>query len=394
MILRQSTANRSARLHSARGSLPPLVFRTVRATFAAHGSSVDRTLVMSTSPRGEFVTSTVYLVMTVTMNCRKVEVPVIGAISIQVMDFDQVIRREAESARLAAPLLLLHQRRQSPRYAWVLPPPCRPIPPVPVIRAGLPLHFDVSHNRHARVLVEGRSLSLPKLPALAWRGIPVAADDPPPTFARVPEKRPSSELLIESVVEPMEGLRADDRPIVVGPASDDRVQHPTQVRLLGRLVLADQRRQPRPVAFHPLWTWLDEGFEATSPRRVVLARVILANLEAKKVAACFAFSFVKGMGDAGLLFTQLQSDAPQPFLRQLATLLNHGSVSVEYDQVVGVPDDLGWPMALTARLFWVPSRPGWKPGPDVRFKSVQGDVGQQWRDDSSYKVANFFFLPL
>src|SRR4029453_6449753 len=246
--------------------------------------------------------------MTVTMNCRKVDGPVIGAISIQVMDFDQVIRREEESARLAAPLLLLHQRRQSPRYAWVFPPPCRPTPPVPVIRAGLPLHFDVSNHRHARVLVQGRSLSLPELPALAWRGIPVAAGGPPPTLGRVPEKPPSSALLLESVVEPMEGLRADDRPIVIGPPSDDGVPHPNQVRLLGRLILADPRRPPRPVAFHPFWTWLEEGFEATSPRRVVLARVILANLEAKQVEACFAFSFFKCMGDAGLLFTQLQSN--------------------------------------------------------------------------------------
>jgi hypothetical protein len=57
-------------------------------TFAAHGSSVERSLVMSTYPLGEFVTSTVYLVMTVTMNCRQVDVPVVGPISIAVMVFD------------------------------------------------------------------------------------------------------------------------------------------------------------------------------------------------------------------------------------------------------------------------------------------------------------------
>lgn len=329
--------------------------------------------------------STVYLVVTVTMNRRKVDVPVVGPIAIQVMDFDQVIRLEEESARLAAPCLLLHQRRQSPRYARVLTPPCRPIAPVPVIRAGLPLHFDVSSNRHARVLVEGRPISLPELPALAWRGVPVSTDCPTPTFARVPEKRPSSELLIESVVEPMEGLRADHRPIVIGPASDDGVQHPNQVRLSGRPVLADQLRQPRPVAFHRLWTWLDECFEAASPRRVVLARVILANLEAQKVEACFALDCFECMGDTGLLLAQLQSDALQPFLRQVATVLDHGSVSMEYDQIVGVPDDLGLPMELTAGLFRVPSRPGWKSGTDVLFESVQGNVGQQRRPHATLR---------
>jgi hypothetical protein len=323
------------------------------------------------------VTSTVYLGVTVTMTRRKVDVPVIGPMASQVMDVDQGIRLEEEPARLAAPFLLLHQRRKSPRYAWVLTPPGRPIPPVPVIRAGLPVHFDVSNNRHARVLVECRPVSLPELPACAWRRVPVSTDCPTPTFARVPDKRPSSELLIEAVVEPIEGLRTDHRTLVIGPASADRVQHPKQVRLLGRPVLADQLRQPRPVAFPRLCTWLEACFEATSPRRVVLARVMLANLEAENVDACFALYCCECMGDPGLLLAQLPSDALQPFLRQVATWLDHASVSVAYDQIVGVPDDLGLPMELTAGLFRVPSRPGWKSGTDVLFESVQGDVGPQ-----------------
>ncbi len=234
--LRQRTPNRKARLNSARGSLPPLVSRTVRATFAAHGSSVERSLVMSTYPLGEFVKSTVYLVMTVTMNRRKVDVPVVGSVSIEVMVFDQVLRLEKESTCLAAPSLFLQQRRKSPRHAWVLPPSCRPVAPVPIIRAGLASHFDMSNNRHARVLVECRPVLLPEIPAFARRGVPVSLDCPPPTFAWMPEKRPSSEFLIESVVEQMEGLRTDHRPIIIGPAGDHRVEYPNQVRLLGRLV--------------------------------------------------------------------------------------------------------------------------------------------------------------
>jgi hypothetical protein len=60
------------------------------------------------------VTSTVYLGVTVTMTRRKVDVPVIGPMASQVMDVDQGIRLEEEPARLAAPFLLLHQRRKSP----------------------------------------------------------------------------------------------------------------------------------------------------------------------------------------------------------------------------------------------------------------------------------------
>src|SRR5262245_32107726 len=138
--------------------------------------------------------------MTVTMNRRQVAIPVVRPIAIAVMEFDQVFWREEESARLAVPCLLLQQRREAPRHARVFAPSCRPIAPVAVVRARLPLHFDVSHNGDTRVLVECWSLGIPEVPAFAGGGVPIALDDPPPTFAWVPEKRPSSELLIQSVV--------------------------------------------------------------------------------------------------------------------------------------------------------------------------------------------------
>jgi len=60
---------------------------------------------MSTYPLGEFVVSTVYLVVTVTVNRRQVAIPVVAVIAIEVMDFDQRLRREDESTRFAASLL-------------------------------------------------------------------------------------------------------------------------------------------------------------------------------------------------------------------------------------------------------------------------------------------------
>src|SRR5262252_8304963 len=131
----------------------------------------------------------------------------------------------------------------------------------------------------------------------------------------------------------MERPRTDHCTIVIGPASDDRVKDADQVRLFGRLMLTDQRRQRRPVAFHRLLTWSDERFEATSSRRIVLARSMLAHLEAKKVEACFALDFFKRVCDARLLFAQLQADALQPCLRQVATLFDDSSVPMEDDQI-------------------------------------------------------------
>ena len=131
----------------------------------------------------------------------------------------------------------------------------------------------------------------------------------------------------------MKGPCTDHCTIVISPASDERVEYADQVRLLGRLMLTDQRRQRRPVAFHRLVAWPDERFEATSLRRIVLARSVLTHLETKKVEACFTRDFFKRVGDARLLLTQLQADALQPCLRQVATLFDDGSVPVEDHQI-------------------------------------------------------------
>src|SRR5262249_34744235 len=162
------------------------------------------------------------------------------------------------------------------------------------------------------VLVECWSVTVPERPAFAGRGVPISLDGPSSTFAGVPEKHPSSELLIQAVVEQMKGLRTDHRTIGIGPASNDRVEEARQVRLLGRFVLLDPRRQRGPVAFHRLFAWPDERFEATSPCCIVLTRSILAHLEAQKIEACFALDFFKCVGDACLLLAQLQSDVLQP----------------------------------------------------------------------------------
>src|SRR5262245_25393711 len=295
--------------------------------------------------------------MTVTVDCRKIEVSVLGPIAIQMMDLDQILRLEEEPARLAVPCLSLQQCCQAPWHAWVFPPSCRPITPVPVIRAGLPLHFAVSNNWYASMLVEARPGLLPEVPAVAGRDVPVATDHPPPAFARMPEERPPSKLLVQAVVEPMKGLRTDHRAVVIGPASDERVEQANKIDLPCRFVPADELRQLRPVAFHCFLTGRDERFEAPPSRRVVLAGAILPHVEAEEVEACLAPFFFERVGDTSLRLAQLQADAFEPFLRQVSTLLDHGSVPVEYDQIIRVPDDLGLPMELTTGLFRIPSCP-------------------------------------
>ena len=196
--------------------------------------------------------STVYLVMTVTMNRRKVDVPAVRAITIEVMTLDQVIRLEKESTGLAAPLLFFQQGCKTLRHAWVLSTPRRPVSPVPVIGASVTSHFRMPNNWHRSMLIEGWASSIPERPAGAGCGIPVSTNGPPSTFARMPKECPSSELLIESVVKQMKGLRAYHRPIIIRPARDHRVEEPNEIRLLGSLISADHLRELGPVAFNRL----------------------------------------------------------------------------------------------------------------------------------------------
>ena len=60
---------------------------------------------MSTHSLEAFLMSTVYLVVTVTMDHRQVVIPVVAVLAIEVMDFDQRLRREDKSTGFAASVL-------------------------------------------------------------------------------------------------------------------------------------------------------------------------------------------------------------------------------------------------------------------------------------------------
>jgi hypothetical protein len=60
----------------------------VRATLAAHGSSVERSLVTSTQFSVEFMLSTMYLVVTVPMNDYQIDISVVVMLSVKVMYLD------------------------------------------------------------------------------------------------------------------------------------------------------------------------------------------------------------------------------------------------------------------------------------------------------------------
>ena len=61
---------------------------------------------MSTHSLEAFLMSTVYLVVTVTVNRPEIDVPVVVVIAIKVMDFNQRIGRENESTGITSAALM------------------------------------------------------------------------------------------------------------------------------------------------------------------------------------------------------------------------------------------------------------------------------------------------
>src|SRR5262245_50542191 len=95
----------TARLNSAKGSLPPLVCRTVHASYPAHGSSSGPALVISTLPIRLIATAPVYLVVTVTVDRHQIAPGVIAVLLIAVMHFQKRLWQEDEVTITTASVL-------------------------------------------------------------------------------------------------------------------------------------------------------------------------------------------------------------------------------------------------------------------------------------------------
>ena len=101
---------------------------------------------------------------------------------------------------------------------------CAPIEPIAVIGAAASLHFHMSPNRSAPVLVQlvvtaGRL----KTPTLAFSDAPVLVHNPPLALVRMAALGPGKESCEEQVLHFLEDILADDRGVVSTPADNQRV---------------------------------------------------------------------------------------------------------------------------------------------------------------------------
>ena len=99
-----------------------------------------------------------------------------------------------------------------------------PIEPIAVVGTARPLHFHMSPNRSAPVLVQlvvtaGRL----KAPTFTFGDAPVLIHNPPLALVRVAALGPGKESCEEQVLHFLEDVLADDRGVVSTPADNQRV---------------------------------------------------------------------------------------------------------------------------------------------------------------------------
>lgn len=363
-----------ARLNSARESPLPLVFRTVHATFAAHGSSMDWTLVMSTSPLGECTLSTVYPVVPVAMDCRSVDGLVVMTISIEVMEVDKCLGQEAKSTCLALASVLFEPRSQAARDPGRGSATARPLPPIALVRTRRSPNFGLPYTRDAGMLIPGESSTFTAHPTLSWLNGPRAVADPVAGFSGRSVSGPLVELDRELMVEFLAHLFADHSARGVAPAGNLWIQPSTEVFLLRRLVVANGLGQRLAMTFDGVCTRFDQGLEASSRSRVALPHSILTNRDSQEVEADSAFFVEQRVGNSGFLGVECKTDALEPFLREVLTGRDGGSVPVNHHQVVGLSDDLGFPVGQGGLCIGVQADLLWKVRAHMGFESVERAV--------------------
>ncbi len=163
--------------------------------------------------------------------------------------------------------------------------------PFRIIGVGLAFDFGVSFNGHARRLCEEVFLTFHfsmKDPIVPFDGLEVFLRNPSVGFLWVPSFHPPSQCSIDRVVYVVKHVCADDMLMILGPSSDDRIEHQDQSARRERVVLLDDIPNLFQMSMHTLLRWFNQ-------QSVPLSGFLLAYVLTQEIEP------VLDMGDAGFL---------------------------------------------------------------------------------------------
>jgi len=163
--------------------------------------------------------------------------------------------------------------------------PCR------VIGVGLAFDFRVSLDGHAGCLCEEVFLTFHfsiKDPIVPFDSLEVFLRDPGVGFLWVSSFHPPSQCSIDRVVYVMKPIGADDMLMILGPSSDNRIEHQDKSARRQRVVLLDAVPNFFQMSMHTLLRWFNQ-------QGVPLSCFVLAYVLTQEIKP------VLNMGDAGFL---------------------------------------------------------------------------------------------
>jgi hypothetical protein len=147
------------------------------------------------------------LIVAMTMEEHLVTQVVVGAITIQVIDFQDVSICEVQFAPAAFPLLPLEQFRFDLMHHRMSLEALTPVQPIPIIRAGRSFHFGMSLDVRFTVRAYLRAFGCGKDPCALLDTMPVAIDDSVTSLVGMACFSPVHELMPQHEVASAKGLR-------------------------------------------------------------------------------------------------------------------------------------------------------------------------------------------
>ncbi len=179
--------------------------------------------------------------------------------------------------------------------------------------------------------------------------LPIPVHTPSVAFMWMAPQSPPAQLVMDAMVHlAKDGLR-HDMSVVPRPAGNDGSQSLGQGLLARAAMPSDQGARAPQVTLLGLPTRFDQRLETQGLTRSVLsasmaANVILADVEAEKVAPRLPLVGMQGVGDAAFARFEPQTDVLQPPFRLIAQRVERLQVTMENEGVVSVSHDRRLPV--------------------------------------------------
>ena len=209
---------------------------------------------------------------------------------------------------------------------------CAPVHPIAVIGASIPLYLHLPFYRRFAVKAESNPAIFRRELQLVPFSLPILRRCPLPRFLRMPDLYPGTSLMKKRAIYSAVGPLATDSCVVITPSSYDWPKLHEQMRLGGHFLLGDTFSHTSTMPLHRFLAWFDDGFES----KLGLVGGVWSNGEPKKVESRFALIPSERMRDACFTWFQFQTHTAELLRDDALTLLDHCTVFVYDDQIIGV----------------------------------------------------------